>query len=260
MWSNPRRMRLFCGVDSLRTRNFMDITIAGRFCGPSRSGNGGYSSGRLAAYIDGPAEITLRAPPPLDTALRVEREGDGVRLWHGEQLVAEGRPTELELELPVPPSWDEARESATRYRGIQHHDYPDCFVCGPNRKPGDGLCIQCGLWRDSVVAGIWVPDASLDDGRGRVRPEFLWAAIDCPGSWSFIGQPQAGSALPPPGSSILLGRLAGRVLRELRIGQECVVTGWPLGHEGRKYHVGSAVYLRDGTPIAYSRGTWIALK
>lgn len=238
----------------------MNLVIPRRFCGPTQSGNGGYSSGRLAAFIDGPAEVTLRSPPPLDTGMRVEQDADGAKLWHGDRLVAEARPVALTLDLPAPPSWDEAQAAAARYRGLVHHDYPNCFVCGPNRKPGDGLCVYCGPWRDGIVAGTWVPDASLDDGHGQVRPEFLWAAIDCPGSWSFIGQPQKDSTLPPPGSSILLGRLAGCLLRGVRIGEPCVAIGWPLGHEGRKYHVGSAVFLRDGTPVAYSRGTWIALK
>lgn len=238
----------------------MEITIPKRFCGPSTSGNGGYSAGRLAAIIDGPAEVTLRAPPPLEIPLRLEKTANAASLWHGEQLIAEARALEFELDLPTPPDWEEAQAAALRYKGLVRHDYGDCFVCGPRRTPGDGLCIHCGLWKDGVVAGTWIPDASLDDGSGRVRPEFLWAAIDCPGSWSFIGQPQQDSALPPPSSSILLGRLAGRLLGELRVGEECVVTGWPIAHEGRKYHVGSAVHRRDGTPVAYSRGTWIALK
>lgn len=235
----------------------MEVTIPKRFCGPSTSGNGGYSSGVFAAFVDGPAEITLRAPPPLDTPLRVERTGDEAKFWHGVQLVAEARPGTLVLEPPKPPSWQAAREASRAYLGHKHHEYPRCFVCGPQRGPGDGLCIYCGLWRDGVVAGTWTPDATLADAEGRVRPEFIWAAIDCPGSWSVIGQPVDGKV---PGSSMLLGRLGGRVLRGLKVGEDCVITGWRLGHEGRKYHVGSAVYTRAGEPVAYSKGTWIALK
>ena len=41
------------------------VAIEKRFCGPPKSANGGYVCGLLASYIDGDAEITLLAPPPL---------------------------------------------------------------------------------------------------------------------------------------------------------------------------------------------------
>ena len=255
-----------------------ELLIASRFCGPPTSGNGGYSSGRLAAFIEGPAEVTLRAPPPLDTQLRVEKESGAAKLWHGEQLIAEAKSadpstvlgTGFTLEVPAPPTWEEAQVASKRYAGHQRHDYGTCFVCGPQRGPGDGLRIFCGPWKDGVVAGPWLPDASLDDGKGWVKPEFLWAAIDCPGSWSVIG---VDSAQDAPPSSVLLGRLTGRLVRPVRTSEQCIAIGWPLGREGRKFHVGSAIYTRSRTSdnkhvngkrsgelVAYSRGTWIALK
>jgi len=48
------------------------IIIDRRYCGPPNSGNGGYVCGRLARHIEGGAEITLRAPPPLDKPLDVD--------------------------------------------------------------------------------------------------------------------------------------------------------------------------------------------
>jgi hypothetical protein len=41
------------------------LTIPSRFRGPSGVGNGGYVCGRIAGYLDGPATVTLRRPPPL---------------------------------------------------------------------------------------------------------------------------------------------------------------------------------------------------
>lgn len=234
-----------------------EITIAARFCGPPTSGNGGYSSGRLAAFVEGAAEITLRAPPPLDISLKVSKENGAAKLWHGEQLIAEAKPADFTLDVPAPPSWADAQLAAKGYAGHRRHDYGSCFVCGPRRKPGDGLCIFCGPWKNDVVAGPWIPDASLTDGKGMVKPEFLWAAIDCPGSWSVIAVDSPQGA---PTSSMLLGRLTGRLVSRVRTGAECIVIGWPLGRDGRKYHVGSAVYTRAGELAAYSRGTWIALK
>ncbi len=57
------------------------IIIERRFCGPPDSGNGGYTCGRLANYVDGTAEVTLLRPPPLERPLGIERrEGGMVRL------------------------------------------------------------------------------------------------------------------------------------------------------------------------------------
>jgi hypothetical protein len=47
------------------------LVIAPRFCGPPDSGNGGYVCGLIAGRLDGQAEITLRAPPPLATPMTV---------------------------------------------------------------------------------------------------------------------------------------------------------------------------------------------
>jgi hypothetical protein len=53
------------------------LVIMSRFCGPPDSGNGGYVCGLIAGYLDGPAEVTLRKPPPLETPLNLEPDGDG---------------------------------------------------------------------------------------------------------------------------------------------------------------------------------------
>ncbi len=238
----------------------MEITIARRFCGPPTSGNGGYSCGRLAALVGNPAEITLRAPPPLDAPLRVERTGGGVRLLHGEQLIAEGKTATLALDVPAAPTREEALAAGRRFSGLKHHPYDTCFVCGPRRGAHDGLRIFCGPWKDGMVAGTWTPDASLDDGKGFVAPEFLWAAIDCPGSWSVIGRDDAEAPVGFVSPGALLGRLTGRIALQVRVGEECTAIGWFLGVDGRKYHVGTAIHSADGALVAYSKGTWIALK
>ena len=50
-----------------------EVTIGRRYRGPLTSGNGGYSAGRLAAFVDAPAvEVTLRLPPPLERPLQVD--------------------------------------------------------------------------------------------------------------------------------------------------------------------------------------------
>jgi len=69
-----------------------EIIIDKRFCGPPNSGNGGYVCGRLAQLIPGAAEVTLRAPPPLDTPLATSATNDGTwELRDGAKIVATGR-------------------------------------------------------------------------------------------------------------------------------------------------------------------------
>lgn len=238
----------------------MEIIIPRRFSGPPTSGNGGYSCGKLAAFIDGPAEITLRAPPPLDTRLRVERADGVLKLLHGGQLIGEARAAPaFALEVPEPPSWEAALAASRRFNGLRDHAYGTCFVCGPQRAAGDGLRIFSGPWKDGRVAGTWTPDATLATD-GVVAREFLWAAIDCPGSWSVIGRDDPEAPVKAIPSTLLLGRLTGRIDRGLRVGEDCTVIGWFLGAEGRKFHVGTAVHTRAGELVACSRATWVAPK
>jgi len=64
------------------------ITIARRFRGPEASGNGGYTCGLVAGFLEGEAEVTLRRPPPLERPLAVTREGERVLVHDGPYLVA----------------------------------------------------------------------------------------------------------------------------------------------------------------------------
>src|SRR5215468_4646987 len=118
------------------------VAIEKRFCGPPKSANGGYVCGLLAAYIDGNAEITLLAPPPLGEPLRIVAVEHGVELRKQEKTLARGRTVGIDLpEIPIV-SFDEAQDAVRRspYAESQH-PLPTCFVCGPKRVEGDGLRI-----------------------------------------------------------------------------------------------------------------------
>ena len=52
--------------------------------GPPESGNGGYACGTLGTLLAGPAEVTLRRPPPLDRELTLEKTASGAVLRDGE--------------------------------------------------------------------------------------------------------------------------------------------------------------------------------
>ena len=76
-----------------------ELTIERRYRGPMTSANGGYTSGRLAAFVDAPVvQVTLRLPPPLDRPLAVVRDGERVLLVDGDATVAEAVPATLELD------------------------------------------------------------------------------------------------------------------------------------------------------------------
>jgi hypothetical protein len=227
------------------------ITIPGRFNGPPRSGNGGYVSGRLARYLSGPASVRLRVPPPLDQALKVEATGDEASLFDGDTLVAHARRIEFELAAPPPPSFADAEAASKSYSGFVRHLLPHCFVCGPRRGVGDGLRIFPGPTADDgLLTAPWVPHASLDDGTGRVAPEFLWAALDCAGAFAVM---------PDTEQPIILGELCARLDGELAIGEPCVVRAWSIGSEGRKRFAGTALHSAAGVPIAVARATWIVI-
>ncbi|MBL8201235.1 MAG: hypothetical protein JNK40_09720 [Chromatiales bacterium] len=228
--------------------------IAGRFCGPPRSGNGGYVCGRVASRLPGPVAVRLKAPPPLHTELRLESTGSAARLFDGTTLVAEARCAPLDLQPPRAPSRAEAERAAQDYAGFHAHAFPGCFVCGPARQPGDGLRIFPGTVHAAgagvgLLAAPWTPDASLAGDGGTVRPEFLWSALDCPGGFAV---------LPPVGGvAVVLGELWASIEGAVGAGEPCLVTAWPLAVDGRKHVAGSAVYGADGRLVARARAVWL---
>ena len=227
------------------------LSIPRRFNGPPQSGNGGYVCGRLARYLHGPARVRLRQPPPLEKQLRVEYGGDEARLLDGDALVAEARHIEFDVAVPAAPSFAAAQAASQSYLGFVHHPLPHCFVCGPQRAEGDGLRIFAGQMADrALLAAPWVPQASLDDGSGRVAPEFLWAALDCAGGFA---------AMSDDAPFMLLGELSARLDGGLAIAEPCVVAAWALGVEGRKRFAGTALYSAAGAPVAVALATWIEI-
>jgi len=233
------------------------VTIERRFRGPPASGNGGYSCAMLGRFIDGPAAVRLSIPPPLDTPLEVRRTDGGAALYYhgdeGEVTVATARPETLDLDVPEAPAFDAAEAASRRYRGFANHWFPGCFVCGPKREHGDGLRIFAGPadgegGPDGMVAAAWIPDESLADASGRVAPEFLWAALDCPGAFSF---PE------PARCALLLGELAVSIEGTVVVGERCVLIGWEIGRQGRKHHTGTALFGESGSRRAIGRATWL---
>ena len=225
------------------------VVIPERFNGPPESGHGGYSCFAAAQFVDGPAEVTLKAPPPLARELRVDEADGVVRLFDGETLVAEARPAAIDVGDPPRVSREDAREASrgSWFRDVDNHPFPTCFACGPLREPGDGLRIFVGPAGGDVHADVWTPPG---DG-----PELVWSALDCPTSAPAFADGR-GERLGP----FVLAQLAVRIDGELRPGEEHVVVSWHLEGEEHKQRTAAALLGPDGEPVAVARALWIGLR
>ena len=228
------------------------IKIDKRFQGPPTSGNGGYVCGLLARFVQGPAvTVRLMRPTPLDTELEVRETEEGAILLDGEAVIAQARPSKVVLEPPVCPSFEEAEAASRQYRGFTSHWFPSCFVCGPERKPGDGLQVFPGpLEGDNRVACTWIPDMSVASERGIVNNEFLWAVLDCPGSFTFA---------QPEGQAIVLGEFQVELFGKVSVGERCVLLAWMVANRGRKYHTATALYGESQDCRALGLATFITV-
>lgn len=220
------------------------LTIPAAYNGPLESGNGGYASGVFAKLVDGPAEISLRSPVPLDTPIDVDLgEADVVRLRDEETLVAEVRSTAARgpgLTPPEPVTVEEARRASGSYALADEGPFSRCFVCGPAREDSFGVFAGVVEGRD-VVASPWSPPAWTADEAGNVRPEFVWAVLDCP---TYV-------ALYPDSMPMsFLVRMSAELEAPVKAGDEHVVMAWPIERDGRKHHAGSAVLSPEGQVLA----------
>lgn len=233
------------------------ITIDRRFRGPPKSGNGGYVCGAVARHIGDSAEVTLRKPPPLDRPLALIRDGDGVALRDGDDVVATGRPIAVDLDDVRGASLEAARDAAARTPVTpENHPLPSCFVCGSGRAPGDGLRIFAGpLVEDRAeptFAAPWSPGEDLADADGLVAGEFVWSALDCPTGYACVPMREAAGA----GGLHVLGRMAARIDARPRPGEACVITAWSERIEGRKMFAAGALFGETGALLAVARATW----
>jgi len=232
------------------------ITVAARFHGPPRSANGGYICGRIGHYFAGPAEITLRKPPPLDTEMSVERGSEGrVDLLLEGDVIATAKASQVPTTEIDVPTLQQATAAGARTIPGSAHPLPHCFVCGPHRDVGDGLRIGVGPvdpedsnWQ-GLLATVWHPDASLADENEVVRPEFLWAALDCPTAFATGNKP----GMP----SVLLGRQTVRIDAAVKSGEAVIVAAKGVAQERRKHTAHSWLFNVEGELLGECRAVWI---
>ena len=228
------------------------ITIASRYNGPPKSGNGGYSAGILAVSTDFTSPtVQLRAPPPLDTALDLVSVDGGFEARLDDQLVMAVQPSAPLPEPPIAPDPSVAIKGRDHFVSAEDHAFPSCFVCGPHRAEGDGLRIFTGpLSGFDGVGDIWTPDESLADADGIILPEIIWSALDCPGAFA-VGFSEA---------PMVLAQITAEIYDRPSAGGALTVIGWEKYHDGRKHGAGTAIYRADGQCLAQSDQLWIELK
>lgn len=228
-----------------------EVVIDRRFNGPPDSGNGGYVCGLVGERIEGAASVRLLAPPPLDVSLALVARGEGLALTDGDRDVAIAKRAALDLDVPAPPTLSEAETATQGYRGFHDHVFPTCFVCGTERGESDGLRLFTGpVEGRDMVAAPWTPHSNLGGNAGVVLERYVWAALDCPGAFSF---PQLEDG------AVVLGELTAEMIAPVRAGEPHIAMAWYLGSEGRKHWAGSAVMTADGEVCAKARATWIAV-
>jgi hypothetical protein len=224
------------------------LSVPGRFNGPLERGHGGYSSAVIAEFVEGQAEVTLRSPVPLDSPLEIGHEDAAVLVFDGESLIAEAESIpELELEVPPPVDPEQARLAKGRYRGATDDLFSHCFVCGRAREDALGVFAGQVDGRD-LVASPWTPPAWTAGDSGEVRPEFVWAVMDCPTYFAVY---------PDTRPVSFLGRMTARIDAPVAAGQEHVVISWPISAEGRKRQAGAGVLTADGEVLAVARALMI---
>lgn len=229
--------------------NPIPLQIEKKFCGPPNSGNGGYVCGILGKHIDGVVEVTLRKPPPLDIDLSIEEVDGKLNLLSDTDLIATAKAASLEMNIPKPPTYEEATQFSKQYKGFSEHYFPTCFVCGPKREHNDGLRIFAGPSSDKkMVASTWAPFDDLFDKQGLLKPEYYFAALDCPGAYAILEHHV---------SMKVLGRLTTKIVQPIRQGEKIIVIGWPMERDGRKHFSGTALFNKDGVLKAFAKAVWI---
>ena len=220
------------------------VRIEWRFRGPLETrqwrlcrgaGRRGLSAGLIA-----PSRCSRS--PPIDKDLTLQTDDTSATMFKAmmyRRLRASQR-ADRDRRASLPPTrWPRHR---TRSRALPGSPttLPGLLRCGPERRGRRRHANLPGALhdKDHRVAATWTRTKSVtgDDGPGSA-PTFLWAALDCPG---LFRRPRTRPDLA------LLGRMSAVLHRRRQAGEPLIVTGWPIGSEGRKHQVGSALHDANG--------------
>lgn len=248
----------------------MLVELSPQYCGPPQSGNGGYVCGlcaeryaeRAAAYADSGAltapftfEVKYRQPAPLGASLRLDATDAGAALSSadGAMTFAAGGPAAGEFSPPPPvATFAQAERAAERYLSAAEHLFPDCFVCGPNRKAGDGLRIFAAPFSDTdaAVAAAWKLHPAFVSRTGVIPVPIVWSALDCPGYFAYLFA--SGDRTTPT----VLAKMRATVFSNTTSSDALVVLGWIQKQKPPFVEAGTALY--DGARLlARAESVWM---
>ncbi len=216
--------------------------------GPANSANGGVAAGTMAALVDGPAEVRLSSPPPMDVDMPVTREDGWLVARHGDVQVLAVRPAAAP-DVPLPDV-----DPALVGDGVPFPDHPavTCIVCGEQHPDGLRMFPAPVAGRPGVLATWWQPPDWAIDTAGHLRLDLLWGVLDCPGALAIM------HAADEPTFAALAG-ITGEVLAPVGRGERVLVLGFTLEADGRKRAAGTAVLGPDGDVRARTRQLCIAV-
>jgi hypothetical protein len=225
-----------------------DIIISDRFNGPPSSGNGGYVSGLIGKHIEGPAEVSLKLPPPLNTALELSGSESGAVLHSADTIYGVGKSAQFDAEIPQIPH---GTDYGDHPNDVKFKPFDTCFVCGDARRLGDGLCIHAKpiIGHEGHVGANWELHPNLAAKNGNVDPVYIWSALDCPGY-----------AACAYGEPALLARMTTKIVSPLKCEGSAFVLGWREGGSGRKRFCGTALYDQACNLVAFSQALWVVVK
>ena len=227
---------------------------------------GAVASVQVRETLKSPESPTLPAKRALESsglkvgAAEVERALDqfceqGVMMRDGDTLICEARAGSVAhlVPPPAPADWAGVMRRGETGGSAADSDFHDCIVCGRGRAVGDGLRVfgEPGPGAGRALS-CYVPHAAHADTTGRIRPEFIWGTLDCPGAWAAQD--------PDDWRPALTGRMTARVIEPPRVGERCAVVGWKIGEDGRKLYSGTALYTEQGRLCALGHCTWMVLK
>ena len=209
------------------------MRIPARFNGPPGSANGGFACGLVAAELDvASAEVSLRAPPPLETgavgrARRRRRPGErrGDTRGRGPRRRGGRRPA-ARAALPRRGLPGGARTGSSA--GPPTTRFPPASCAEPNARTATGS--RSSRWRSATAGTTRL--------RGR-RSSRAWCGRR---STAPPARPGANWGEGPP---IVLARLAVAIDAEPELGEPHVIVSWPLGRDGRKREAAAALFDAD---------------
>ena len=226
------------------------LSIPKRLNGPLDSGQGGYCSGVFSALIEGQAAVNLRRPIPLEVPLDVVLEDGQARILGDGEVLAEAQPAPPPvLDVPAPVNPRQARAAARNYRGSDHGIFSRCFVCGRAREDSFGVFPGAVEGR-RMVASPWRPPEWTAGEDGAVRPEIVWAALDCPAAYAVFVEDEVEPIA-------FLVRMNAELRRPVPVDREHVAVAWPTWRDGRKHRAGSALFSASGELLALAEALMI---